>query len=83
MKTPLIPQTYAQWRHCIEVECGIPLEPAFIQARLQVFRNPVNEESQRFTTLYGQQHARNVLGWFEQAQVVPGRGVTGSTSTIF
>ena len=79
MKTPLIPQTYAQWRHCIEVECGIPLEPAaFIQARLQVFRDPLSEESQRFTTLYGQQHAHNVLGWFEQAQAAPLGGGAGN-----
>jgi hypothetical protein len=68
MKIPIIPQTYAQWRHCVEVECAIPLEPAFVKARLQVLQNPLHEEALRFNTLYGQQHFRNVLGWFEQAQ---------------
>jgi hypothetical protein len=68
MKTPVIPQTYDQWRHCIEVECGIPLEPNFIQARLSVLRDPANDETRRFASLYGQAHARSVLAWFEQAQ---------------
>jgi hypothetical protein len=26
----MIPRTYAQWRHCITVECGIPLSADFI-----------------------------------------------------
>ena len=68
MKTPVIPQTYAQWRHCIEVECRIPLEPNFIQARLSVLRDPANDETRRFASLYGQAHACSVLAWFEQAQ---------------
>jgi len=68
MKTPVIPQTYAQWRHCIEVECGIPLEPNFIQARLSVLCDPAHDETRRFASLYGQDHARSVLAWFQQAQ---------------
>ncbi|WP_238704527.1 hypothetical protein [Pseudomonas nabeulensis] len=30
----VFPQTYEQWRHCITVECGIALTPAFIAQRL-------------------------------------------------
>jgi threonine dehydrogenase-like Zn-dependent dehydrogenase len=29
----MIPKTYAQWRHCITVECGIPLSADFIAQR--------------------------------------------------
>jgi len=67
MKGPVIPQSYAQWRHCIEVDCGIPIEPAFVQARLSVLRDPAHDETRRFASLYGQAHARSVLAWFEQA----------------
>jgi len=72
MKSPVIPKTYAQWRHCIEVDCGIPLEPAFIQSRLSVLRDPAHDETRRFASLYGQTHARSVLAWFEQAQAALG-----------
>ena len=67
MKTPVIPQTYAQWRHCIEVECGIPLTPGFIEERLAVWRNPAHDESRRFAQLYGDVHQLRVQQWFEQA----------------
>ncbi len=61
-------QTYAQWRHCIEVDCGIALEPAYIAERLRVWRQTEHEETQRFAKLYGKEHPQNVIHWFEQAQ---------------
>ena len=30
----MIPQSYEQWRHCIEVECGIALTEPFVTQRL-------------------------------------------------
>ena len=68
MKTPVIPQTYVQWLHCIEVECGIPLTRAFVEERLAVWRNPRHEEFQRFGQLYGDEHRQRVQHWFEQAR---------------
>lgn len=65
--TDPIPQTYTEWRHCIEVECGIPLTPAFIQARLIQLGDEQAEETLRFRRLYGDDHWRRVLSWFEQA----------------
>ncbi|GAB3371990.1 hypothetical protein [Azotobacter armeniacus] len=65
--TPAIPDSYASWRHCITVECGIPLTPDFIQRRLEILRNPQEQETQRFAKVYGEPHLQAVIGWFEQA----------------
>ncbi|MEJ5150754.1 hypothetical protein [Comamonas sp. MYb396] len=63
----MIPRTYAQWRHCISVECGIPLSADFIAQRLAVWRNPGLEETQRFRRLYGDAHWQAVQHWLVQA----------------
>ena len=63
-----IPQTYAQWHHCITVECGIPLTRDFIAARLTVWRDADAEETMRFRRLYGDAHWQAVISWFEQAE---------------
>ena len=31
----MIPNTYEEWRHCIQDICRIPLTPAFVEERLQ------------------------------------------------
>jgi hypothetical protein len=64
----IIPQTYPAWQHCITVECGIPLTPAFIQTRLKVYTDQNNEENRRFRKLYGDAHTQNILRWLQQAQ---------------
>ncbi|HVW51941.1 MAG TPA: hypothetical protein VHC91_16375 [Trinickia sp.] len=63
----MIPLTYDQWRHCITVECGLALTPAFIAEGLAVWRNAQSEETSRFRRLYGDQHWNAVTAWFEQA----------------
>jgi len=63
-----IPQTYAAWRHCITVECGIPLEMAYVDSRLAILSIPESEETRRFRKLYGDTHWQNVLAWFQQAR---------------
>lgn len=73
MTTPF-PETYDQWRHCISVECGIPLTLAFITQRLDIWHDPESDETQRFRRLYGDAHWRSVVGWFEQAE----RELTGA-----
>lgn len=62
-----IPETYEQWRHCITVECGIPLTADFVARRLSVWRDESCEETERFRRLYGDAHWRSVIVWFEQA----------------
>lgn len=63
----MIPRTYDQWQHCITVECGLALTPAFVAERLTVWRNAQSEETLRFRRLYGDQHWQAVTAWFEQA----------------
>ncbi|AGZ30165.1 hypothetical protein [Burkholderia pseudomallei] len=58
----LIPQTYEQWRHCITVECGLPLTATFIAQRLAVWHDAQSEETARFRRLYGAPHWQAVLG---------------------
>lgn len=67
MKAPAIPLTYGQWRHCITVDCGIPLTTAFARERLAVWSDPAHEEVRRFERLYGPTHRERVRRWFEQA----------------
>lgn len=68
MMTSPIPQNYEEWRHCITVECGIPLTAGFITERLAIWRDENSEESRRFSKLYGDQYRLAVIGWFEQAE---------------
>jgi hypothetical protein len=63
-----IPRTFEAWRHCIEHDCGQPLDLPFIERRLAALRAPQGEEARRFVRLYGEAHWRNVLSWFEQAK---------------
>jgi hypothetical protein len=63
----VIPRSYPQWRHCIEVDCGIALKPDFITARLAALTGTA-DEPQRFARLYGEAHLRNVIAWFLLAQ---------------
>lgn len=63
----MIPETYEQWRHCIEVDCGIPLTRSFIDERLQELATPSDFRTQQFIRLYGGAHRDRVLGWFRQA----------------
>lgn len=67
MKTPVIPQTEAQWRHCITVECGIALTRPFVEQRLAVWSDETHEETRRFDQLYGRAHRERVRQWFAQA----------------
>jgi hypothetical protein len=63
----MIPQTYEEWRHCIEVDCGLSLTPAFIAERLAELSQPDHERTRQYVRLYGEPHRQRVIGWFEQA----------------
>jgi hypothetical protein len=60
-----IPVTYADWLHCIEVECRIPLTREFADARLAALRDLRCEETRRFIARYGATHHGRVVAWFE------------------
>lgn len=59
----MIPQTYAQWKHCIEKDCKIPLTKDFAQARLAVYSDAEHQETKKFINLYGNAHLNNVIDW--------------------
>ena len=63
-----IPQDYNEWRHCITVECGIPLTADFVAQRLTVWRDESLEETRRFRRLYGDAYWETMIGWFENAE---------------
>jgi hypothetical protein len=67
MNSP-IPQNFDEWRHCITVECGIPLTPEYVQERLATWRDGSCEETRRFRKRYGDAYLQQVIGWFEQAE---------------
>lgn len=67
MPTPF-PENYAQWLHCITIECGIPLTSKFVADRLAVWRDEDSAETRRFRDLYGDAYLRAVINWFEQAE---------------
>lgn len=62
----MIPQTFEQWKNCITNDCKINLTKEFAQSRLSVYLNKENKETQRFISLYGEQHLQNIIYWFKQ-----------------
>lgn len=63
----MTPRTYDEWRHCIEVQCGIELTPGFVEQRLSALRDDRIHHTQRFREMWGEDHLRRVIAWFEQA----------------
>jgi len=59
--------TYDDWKHCITVECGIPLTPQYVEERIAALKNPKDHHTQKFLREYGQPHLIKVIGWFEKA----------------
>jgi hypothetical protein len=61
----MIPQDYMEWRHCIKIDCGINLTPAFAQERIKIMEQNSGAFMSGFRKLYGDHHAQQVLTWFE------------------
>ena len=64
----VIPSNYAQWRHCIEIDCGLALTTEFVESRIDALSRSGSEEVRRFAALYGAEHLQSVLGWFMEAR---------------
>ena len=62
----MIPQTFNDWTNCIVNDCKINLTKDFAQQRLAVYQNNRNTETQKFISLYGEQHLNNIIQWFNQ-----------------
>lgn len=62
----MIPQTFNDWTNCIVKDCKINLTNDFAQKRLAVYQDKSNAETQKFISLYGEQHLNNIIQWFNQ-----------------
>ena len=60
--------SYEDWKHCITVECGIPLTPDYIEGRIAALKNSQDHHTQKFRSAYGDAHLAKVIGWFEKAR---------------
>ncbi len=63
----MIPQTYSAWKHCITVQCGIPLTVEYLHRRIAELKSSTSYDVQRFRQIYGEAHWCKVLMWFEMA----------------
>lgn len=68
MSTPIIPDSYATWRHCIEVECRIPLTLDYVRQRIAALDNPADFHTCQFVARWGEAHRQKVVAWFRQSQ---------------
>lgn len=60
-------ETYEDWRHCIEVLCGIPLSKDYVAERICVLSDTTSEHTIKFVKTWGEQHRQRVLKWFGMA----------------
>lgn len=67
----MYPNSYEQWRECIEVRCGVPLTADFISERLSELENGEHPKTKTFAKLYGADHLQNTIAWFRQASGEP------------
>ena len=59
--------SYTEWKHCIEVKCGIKLTDVFIKERLCELQNGTHPKTMEFIQLYGINYRDKILGWFKEA----------------
>lgn len=64
----MIPSTYDEWYVCIVDECKIELNQNYINERLSILTNDTLEETRIFRKKYGDNHWRDVIGWFNRAK---------------
>ena len=65
---PLIPRNYEEWKHCITVECEIPLTAEFVAQRIDALQNMDDFRTARFVERWGAAHHARTLAWFRDAE---------------
>lgn len=65
------PRTYAEWRECIEIRCGIPLTRDYCRRRRDALADRGDPHTARFAELYGDEYLERVREWFRQAHDEP------------
>jgi len=61
------PRSYEEWRHCIEVRCGILLTGDYCRQRVAALADDRDLHTVRFAALYGQPYLEQVREWFQRA----------------
>ncbi|MEM7435891.1 MAG: hypothetical protein AAF436_12120 [Myxococcota bacterium] len=61
-------ESYEDWKHCITVECNIPLTPDYVTKRIAVLSDERDPTTARFVALYGDPYRLRTIQWFEQAR---------------
>lgn len=67
MNEDIIPTSFEQWRHCIEVRCKIRLTSAYIGKRLAELQDGKHARTREFARLYGTDHLQRTIAWFRRA----------------
>ena len=71
----MIPESYEEWRECIEVRCKIRLTQAFVAERLAELQDRGHAKTRTFEELYGADHLARTVSWFSRAaQELAGAG---------
>ena len=60
--------SYSDWKHCIEIKCGIWLTADYVEERLRIWNDETHIETKRFIELYGDAYRRQIVSFFEQAK---------------
>lgn len=68
MKDDIVPDSYEAWRHCIEVDCGLSLDAAYIRQRIAALEDPGDHHTQQFVRRWGEPHRQRVVAWFRRAR---------------
>ena len=63
----LVPNTYKEWKHCITVDCGIPLARNFIKERIAALVDMGDFYTQKFIESWSPEHHERTLAWFRRA----------------
>ncbi len=62
-----MPTTYAEWKRCIEVDCGIELTTDFCERRIRALADPTDAHTASFRRTWGDDHLARVANWFQLA----------------
>ena len=68
MSNTVVPDNYAAWKHCIEVDCGLTLDLDYVRGRIAALENPADIHTQQFVRRWGDLHRQRVIGWFHRAE---------------
>ncbi|MDX2088062.1 MAG: hypothetical protein SFX73_09435 [Kofleriaceae bacterium] len=60
--------TYEAWHDCITRKCRIQLTAEYVAGRIAALSDDTSSDTKVFARLYGDEHRRRVLGYFERAR---------------